>query len=702
MRGSKIVILVCSCLQSLGQQELVHQLMPIPTSIIIGPGHLEVGADFRISVIGDPKDSILYAAAERLYFSMGRRTGLFFRQQHIVPADSSAKASLVIQVIHRAAVSIGEDESYHLEVSSQRAMLKANTTIGALRGMETILQLLGFGPLGAFMPACAIEDAPQLAWRGLMVDVSRHFMPLDLLERNIDAMSQVKMNILHLHLSDDQGFRVESKLFPGLTAKGSNGQFYTQTQIRELVKYAQSRGIMIIPEFDMPSHARSWFAAYPELASAPGPYEPGQAIKLSRGEQDTFSIQKAMQDFQTTPTATFDPSREEVYHFLDQFIGEMATLFPAPYFHIGADENNGVAWQRNPSIQAFMKDKKIQNTHELQAYFVGRIVQILKKHHKEAVGWEELFTKNLSKEVMVQVWNPMNALGLAEKVIEAGNPVILSKGLYLDYFMPAYIHYQLTFPNKITGAEAAIWTELCTSENLEPRVWPRVAAIAERCWSVAQETDLEAFYSRLFRIGDLLDGQGLQQIDQYQKMTRRFARGQDLGAVENLLDLLSPVKGFKRVIGLYTLDAAASLPFAPLNRAADIALVDSRVKWAFRKSVQRFLSDKDPESEKIIREKLVQWRDNHARLKGFFAISAQGREVETHSLHLHFLAIAALERMDQGSLDSIATLRWVESKANLLKESKAEVGEVELNVESELEALIVGKLADLPKQYSIF
>jgi hexosaminidase len=155
--------------------------------------------------------------------------------------------------------------------------------LGALHGLETLLQLLTKNKNGEFyFPLVSIHDAPRFSWRGLMIDVSRHFSPVDVLKRNIDAMAAVKMNVLHLHLTDNEGFRVESKMFPQLHMKGSNGDYYTQAQIKDLISFAEERGIIIVPEFDMPGHTKSWFAGYPQLASGPGPYEPWPANRFSQ------------------------------------------------------------------------------------------------------------------------------------------------------------------------------------------------------------------------------------------------------------------------------------------------------------------------------------------------------------------------------------------------------------------------------------
>src|SRR5204863_3755159 len=184
----------------------------------------------------------------------------------------------------------------------------APTVVGALHGLETLLQLIDADRDGYYLPGVSIQDQPRFPWRGLLIDVGRHYEPMEVLKRNLDAMAAVKLNVLHWHLTEDQGFRIESKKFPELTGLGSDGLYYTQDQAREIIAYARERGIRVVPEFDMPGHVQSWLVGYPELGSAPGPFE----VARKWGVMD----------------ATFDPSNEKVYKFLDVFIGEMAKLFP--------------------------------------------------------------------------------------------------------------------------------------------------------------------------------------------------------------------------------------------------------------------------------------------------------------------------------------------------------------------------------------
>ncbi len=246
-----------------------------------------------------------------------------------------------------------EDESYTLDVAPAGARLTAPTVVGALRGLATLEQLVQADSAGFYLPAVHISDAPRFPWRGVLIDAGRHFVPPELIRRTLDGMAAVKLNVLHWHLSEDQGFRVESKRFPKLHGLGSDGQYYTQQELRDLVAYARDRGIRVVPEFDMPGHSTSWFVGYPEHASAPGPY----AIERRFG---------------VFPPA-FDPTRESTYLFLEQFITEMTGIFPDPYWHIGGDEVMGKQWNENPRIAAYKRTHGMRTNEALQAHFNQRL-----------------------------------------------------------------------------------------------------------------------------------------------------------------------------------------------------------------------------------------------------------------------------------------------------------------------------------------
>jgi hexosaminidase len=298
---------------AVAQPQPALNLMPMPSSVQTGVGQLPVDRSFSIAITGS-KDAVTERAVTRFVAELSRQTGMFLKQKQ----GGSAKPTLQID-IHATHGSekvqrLGKYESYELVIEQTAAKLTAPNTLGILHGLQTFLQLVETTSNGFALPAVTIKDQPRFPWRGLLIDVGRHFIPLDVLKRNVDGMAAVKMNVLHLHLYDNEGFRLESKRFPRLQEEGSDGWYYTQAEIRDFVAYAHDRGIRVVPEFEMPGHSRSLFSGYPELASGPGPYrvEPGG------------------------PDAVMDPTRQETYKFINKFIGEMAQLFPVIIFILAA------------------------------------------------------------------------------------------------------------------------------------------------------------------------------------------------------------------------------------------------------------------------------------------------------------------------------------------------------------------------------
>ena len=244
------------------EEHLPVNLMPVPAHLQANSGQLTIDPSFSVAIAGH-NDERLHRAAERFLEQLRRQTGMLPLDLKIVDGTT---ASLVVQVekASKEMPELGEDESYTLEISSSGGKLAAPTTLGALRGLQTFRQLVTNTPAGFAVPAVSIQDVPRFPWRGLMIDVGRHFMPLDVLRRNLDGMEAVKLNVFHWHLSENQGFRVESKKLPKLHEKGSDGNYYTQAEIKDLIAYAADRGIRIVPEFDMPGHSTAWFVGYPE------------------------------------------------------------------------------------------------------------------------------------------------------------------------------------------------------------------------------------------------------------------------------------------------------------------------------------------------------------------------------------------------------------------------------------------------------
>jgi hexosaminidase len=519
------------------QTPAMSNLLPMPASVSFTPGRLVVDGTFSIRVNGS-FDARLQATLGRFTRRLQERSRLKFAfesgggiEQYL---PESPKLAIYRPGSGQAVQGVEEDESYTLEVTPQLATLRAPTVVGAMRGLETLLQLgSGNGATYSFQ-AAVIHDKPRFPWRGLLIDVGRHWEPVEAIKRNLDGMAAAKLNVFHWHLTEDQGFRIESKLFPKLQELGSDGQFYTQDQVRDVVAYARDRGIRVVPEFDMPGHVTSWLAGYPELASAPGPYQIVRKFGVFDG--------------------AFDPTRPAVYEFLDAFLGEMARLFPDSYLHIGGDENNGKQWSANPLIVAFRKENGLADNHALQAYFNRRLLEILTKHDKKMVGWDEVLHPDLPKDIVVQSWRGTKSLFEGARQGYLG---ILSDGYYLDHIDSAAKHYAVDpLPEasglsdaesaRVLGGEACMWGEHVTPETIDSRIWPRAGAIAERLWSPRETRDVPDMYRRLDVFSASLEEFGLTHLKSRDVMLRRLVGSDDIAALRTLVDTLKPVSFGRR------------------------------------------------------------------------------------------------------------------------------------------------------------
>lgn len=562
----------------------------MPQRVSMSSGKLVIDSGFTVRIAGY-SDRRLEAAVTRLSARVARQTG--------ISHEGRAKAVLAIEC--RGAgpqyPALAEDESYRLDVTESSAHLAAPTVTGALRGIETFLQLIAADGQSFYVPALRIEDRPRFAWRGFMLDVARHWMPLAVIERNLDAMAAVKLNVFHWHLADDQGFRVESKVFPKLQQAGSDGNFYSQDQVREVIGYARDRGIRVVPEFDIPGHTTSWFVGYPELASAPGPYQ----------------IERNWGIFEPV----MDPTREEVYKFLDAFVGEMAGLFPDPFFHIGGDEVLDTQWKNNPAIQAFARKNRLDTSAALHAHFNRRVQAILAKHGKQMIGWDEVLAPQLSRDVVIQSWRGQKSLAEAAR---GGHRGILSFGYYLDHMQPASAHYQVDPLSGDTaalnaqetalvlGGEACMWTEYVTAENLDSRVWPRLAAIAERLWSPREVHDVKRMYARLDAVSNGLEWAGVRDrpID---ILERRSGAGD--GA---LLVLANSVEA----LGIEQRQEARHYnSFVPLNRLADAASPESVLVRSLEQIAGELPTEPAARTQKVAQLRIAfqLWSQNAAELR---------------------------------------------------------------------------------------
>lgn len=635
--------------------------MPWPASVSRTGGSLGIDSSFSVALSGDgAKDGRVAIAVERLFTRLSRQTGIPILPHLVASGDSATLHIVVEQPDHRAPQRLGDDERYSLEVTNNQVRISADRPLGALRGIDTFLQLVqqnkiagGVGTPGFSIVAVNIRDEPRFPWRGLSLDVARHFMPVDEVRRTIDGLSAVKLNVLHLHLSDDEGFRVESKRYPRLQQYGSDRLFYTQTEIRGLIAYARDRGVRIVPEFDMPGHATSWLAGYPQLGSRSGQFE------ITR-------------HFDTS-TDLIDPTKESTYRFLDGFVGEMAKLFPDEYFHIGGDEVNPKEWNENARIRAFMQKHSLANAQALHTYFNQRLLKIVTKHNKRMEGWDEILQPDLPKTIAVQSWRGQASLWQSAR---EGFQGILSAGYYLDLMYPASYHYSIdpmkvpaqapghggeTLPENpskpkpgtaadlspqqsklILGGEAAMWDELATPENLDAKLWPRVAAIAERLWSPESITDVSSMYRRLYVTNHWLEWLGLMQRSNLELMRQRLAGGMPYQSLDTFASILEPVKGYSRNAETYTNST-------PINRLVDAIPPESNAAREFREAVDDYLAaPKAKRNSQAFRDRLSKWAEAAVDVRPMF---------EQNSLLVENLPLsAAVEALCRTGLESVTYL----------------------------------------------
>lgn len=648
-----------------------HHLMPVPASVRFNSGRMAITKSFTVATRGHA-DARLQAAIERAVRRLEGRTVMEFARG---AANDATAATLVVECRSAglAIPAVEEDESYTLEVSDKQAVLNAPTVVGALRGLETFLQLVEGDREGYFIRSVSIQDRPRFRWRGLLIDVARHYQPLEVLKRNLDAMAAVKLNVLHWHLTEDQGFRIESKKFPKLHGMGSDGQFYTQDEAREIIAYARARGIRVVPEFDMPGHATAWLVGHPELGSAPGPY----------------TIERRAGIFEPA----LDPTREEVYKVLDAFLGEMAALFPDAYIHIGGDENEGKQWDRNPQIQAFMKKRGIKDNHALQTYFNKRLAQILKKHGKRMMGWDEIFQPDLPDDVVIHSWRGPASLAEAARKGYSG---ILSAGYYIDLIFPTAQHYAVdplpadsgltdAEAARILGGEATMWSEWVSPETIDSRIWPRTAAIAERLWSPRAVNDVDDMYRRLDVVSVRLEELGLLHEKNRAMMLRRLAQGKDTRALQTLASVVEPVKEYRR----YQMRPQTML--SPLTGLVDAAGPDSEAARRFAKMVDGMLSDA-PRFElyaESIRHTLAEWRDAGPALETMIDKSPALHEARPLAKDLSEIGMAGLEALAYLSKGVTPTAEWRDARLAALEQAAKPKAALEVAVIPSVKQLII-------------
>ncbi|WP_089680805.1 beta-N-acetylhexosaminidase [Catalinimonas alkaloidigena] len=452
--------------------------------------------------------------------------------------ETLSPSAIVLTLNAQPDAALGE-EGYRLEATAQQITIAANQPAGLFYGVQSLLQLLpkeiesdtkAEGVEWA-IPAVTITDAPRFGWRGIMLDVSRHFYTQEEVKAFIDHIARYKFNRFHWHLTDDQGWRVEIKSLPKLTSvgawrvprvgrwgnhappakgeKATDGGFYTQDDIREVVQYAKDRYIEILPEIDVPGHSMAAIAAYPELACTEDPnamVNPGSKFSTWHGNgKFTMHIDN-----------TLDPSEEDTYTFMDKVMTEVAQLFPFEYIHMGGDECYKGYWEKDASCQALMKQKGMKSAEELQSYFSKRVHDIITSKGKKTIGWDEILEGGLPKGAAVMSWRGMKG-GI--EAAHLGAPVVMSPSpmAYLDLYQgdpsvepPTYSMARLkdsyawdpvpegVKSSLILGSQGNVWTEqLAAPSQLQYMMYPRAFAIAEIGWTAKNQKSWEGFVPRV-------------------------------------------------------------------------------------------------------------------------------------------------------------------------------------------------------------
>jgi hexosaminidase len=594
-------------------------MMPLPSQSTPGPGEFLIDGSFGIELTGynEPR---LDRARQRFLNLLSRETGIpLWREAAVNKPNFTVHTegpSLAVQ-------QLGEDESYRLAISTRAVQLSAANPLGVLHGLQTFLLLVRVTPKGFSVPAITIEDKPRFPWRGLLIDSGHRFVRLPVIKRNLDAMEAVKLNVFHWRFADDAGFHIESKRFPLLQEKGSGGFYYTQEEVTEIIAYARDRGIRVVPEFDMPCHTASWFRAYPELGSG---HIPGESSAM-------------------------DPTEENTFKFLSGFIEEMAELFPDAYFHTGGDECDFHEWESNARIEEYMRVHSIQDGAALQAQFTAKIQKIVAGNKKIMMGWDEVLQPGTPKEVVIQSWRGPKSLADAAR---NGNRGVLSSGYYIDLNQSAAEHYAvdpLGDPSAVTltpeekarvlGGEATMWTDIVSDENLDNRVWPRTAAIAERLWSPEDVRDVDSMYRRLGIVSQKLGYYGVRHRLITEEMLERMSGDPDPVALRVLAEVVQPPKEYERQ------QLRNFGDFTPLNRLDDAVPPESETARVFDGIARRIAAGKaTPEDWQQAQQWLVLWRDNDVRLQPLLARSFLTQDLALVSRNLSEVAVLGLQALD--------------------------------------------------------
>lgn len=594
-----LTILLFSVIIVNGQNKLSdrYNLMPWPKEIQENTNKVYINEEVTVSV--NSKEGRVFDATTKFIRRLTNRTGVFINEGF--PFLNKNNATIKITFNKVAEVQLNVDESYEVKVTENQVEVFAKTDIGVLRGLETVLQLITYNENSFYIEGVTIKDSPRFVWRGLMIDVARHYQPLSVLKRNLDAMASMKMNVFHWHLSDDQGFRVESKVFPKLHQLGSDKQYYTHDNIKEIVSYANKLGIRVVPEIDVPGHATAILTAYPELGS-----KKGYDYKIER--------------FSGVFHPTLNPINPEVYVFLDKLFAELTPLFPDHYFHIGGDENEGKHWDENYEIQKFKNKEGLNSNHDLQTFFNIKLQDILKKYNKRLMGWDEIMTKDMPKTAIIHSWRGVNEgfkNGTLSEAVKNGYQAVLSNDYYIDRMQSVEHHYlfdpvgneKLTKEEekRVLGGEVTMWSELVTPLTIDSRIWPRTAAIAERFWSVKEVKDLENMRKRLIKITLQLEELGISHYKNRDVILRNIAKGNVISSLKVLTGIYEPLKIYTRNKG-----GTEYKSFSPFTLFADACFADAIDAYNFKKTMNSFINIPSESKKKKLKSYFNKWVEGYS------------------------------------------------------------------------------------------
>ncbi len=524
-----VVVLLVSFILADAQQTAAISVIPQPVSLVKGAGYLSLPSNTVIIAPGN-------AEVKQMATDLAARLSKGINKVTVKEGTGAQTQSILLLLVNDKSI---HKDGYRLKVTATGVSLSANEPSGIFYGIQTLLQLLP-GTVEAendpakkdkwALPVVTIEDYPRFGWRGLMLDVSRHFFTVAQVKDYIDQMVKYKFNLLHLHLTDDQGWRIQIKSLPKLTEVGAwrvertgtfgtlskpqpgeaatYGGFYTHEDIKEIVKYATDRFVNILPEIDVPGHSLAAVAAYPELSCTTGEYyvSPGDRFMVWPG---------GGQHFYGLIDNTLCPANEKVYEFMEKVFTEVAQLFPFEYIHMGGDETARNFWEKTDAIKAMMQKENLKNLDEVQSYFVKRMEKIINSKGKKMIGWDEILDGGLAPNAAVMSWRGMKG-GI--EAARQGHPVVMSPTdfAYIDYMQgdaaiepPVYASLRLKkayqfdpLPEGIDaslvkGGQANLWTEqVYNTRHLQYMTWPRGFAIAEALWSPKEKRDWNDFARR--------------------------------------------------------------------------------------------------------------------------------------------------------------------------------------------------------------